>query len=199
MQPLIAPLLGLILASGLAGAQVDDAPMRSRIAEERGAAASRLEREQAECLQRFALNLCLDEARARHRQVDAGLQAQLRRLDERRRLERATQRQASVARKQQRVEPRSAREPAQQPIPTALAEADPSAEAATLPTSRKSRSKKASTAAAAASERAVAARRLQADIKADQRRIDARLARREAQGKKNAPLPSAPGASASPR
>lgn len=188
----IVGCLLLVLVAGGAPAQDDAADPRRHIAAERKAADARYESEAAACRQGFAVNACLDDARRRHRQAVAALQARQRTFEEARRRQRADERQAEVARKQAEVARRAAA-PASAPAPKAGAAA-----AASAPRPRAAASARDASpdAAAKAAARAQAARKLQAEIKADQARIQARTAKRAAQGKQPSPLPPAPGASA---
>lgn len=81
----------------------DDAAERSRIEAERGQAQQRLERERAECYQRFAVNDCLRRADAAHRQTLGDLRRQEIRLND------AKRRDASAA-QQRRIDERAGRE-----------------------------------------------------------------------------------------
>jgi colicin import membrane protein len=185
-----AVLLSGFLACGLAAA--DETGARQQLAAEGRALDARYEREQADCRQRFALNACLDEARAKHRRDQAALKARQRALDESLRQQRAAERQSDIDRRQQAVQSRLAA-----PEATAPSRSTPARTAPAVPRdSEVRRSQAAAAARAKAEERAEAARRLQASIQADQARIRERQAKREAQGRKAQALPtpaSAPG------
>ena len=186
----------------LAGpARADLAAERQQLATEMRALDARFERERTECGQRFALNACIDQARNRHRQAQTALKARQRELDEQQRAQKALDRRTAIDRRQQTLPAQQSLQPdASQPA----AAASPSTPAAISPAAaaarREARERRAAEAAAAhakAAERAAAARKLQASIQADQERIKARQAQREAKGKKVLPLPPPPAPPAS--
>jgi len=183
----------LLLTLWAAGVQAQDeaADLQRRIATERAAVDARFAAESSACRQGFAVTACLDDARRRHRQAVAALQAELRALDEAKRRRKADERQAAVARKQAEVARRLASAAS---VPTVASA--PSAAASRPPPAVAPARAAASEAAARAAARAEAARRLQAEIKADQARIRDRIDKRAAQGKQPLPLPPAPAASA---
>ena len=186
-----ALFLGLFAwpAQGLAAA--DEAAQRQQLAAERRAADSRFQQAQADCRQRFALNACIDDARAAHRRALAGVKERERVLDEGQRRQRALDRQTAIDRRQQVAEERPP-EPDARPLARGASAARPSARRE----GDARRARDAAVAQAKAAERAAAARKLQAAIEADQARIKERLAKREAQGRKAQPLPSPASASA---
>jgi hypothetical protein len=175
----------VLLSGGLASGAVaaPSADTRQQLAAEGQALQARHEREQVECRQRFATNACLEDARNRHRRAEADLKARQRSLDDNQRQQRALDRQADIARRQQAVQSRLASpEAASQPRAT---------EARTPPAERRDSEARRSQAAARAkaAERAEASRTLQATIQADQARIRERQARQASQGRKAQPLP----------
>lgn len=185
---------GLLLLTGVgAPAQDDLAQRHARIAAERAALAERVEREAAECRQRFAVTPCLDEVRRRQRQAQAGLDGEQREIDDARRARRMAERQAEVDRKQSEV----ARRVATPSAAAASAAAPPTETASGKPADPAPPRKAPSDAAAKAAARAEAARRLQAEIQADQARIRERQAKRAASGKQVQPLPAPPQGAAS--
>ncbi len=193
MRSSLLPRLLLALVATGANALADDASLRQQIAAERAAIDTRFERDQAECGQRFALNACLDDARLRRRQAMATLQARQLEIDTRQRVQRAAERQRELERKSQQLNARqAATATAPQPEQASAGQGPSTAQAPAI-----HQRSQAVAARAKASERATAARKLQADIKADQARIAARIAKRSAQGQVPAPLPALPAASAS--
>lgn len=185
---------GLLLLTGV-GAMAQDpmAERQARIEAERAALAERVERESADCRQRFAVTPCLDEVRRRQRQAQAGLDAEQRTIDETRRAQRLAERQAEVDRKQAEVARRAATSAATAPS----AAAAPNAPASRKPTDPAPPRKVPSDAASKAAARAEAARQLQAEIQADQARIRERQVKRAASGKAGQPLPAPPQGAAS--
>jgi hypothetical protein len=179
-------LIVLALGASPALAAEDNAAQKQQLAAERAAINSRHDRELAACAERFASNACRDAARQRQRQALADVQSRQLEIDQETRRRRATQRQAEIGRKQAEVESRSLLAP---PADAAVVPLAPS-RAASRPTRGAS-----SAAAAKAAQRAEAARKRQQEIEADQARIEARVAKRKAQGKSPPPLPPAPGAS----
>lgn len=187
-----ARAIGCALAVfGLAAAAqpADDGVLRQQLAAQRQEIDARFQREQAECRQRFAVNACLDQARAHQRKSLSDHRAREHALDERQREKRASGRQQAIERRQQAVLERSA---APEPRASA-AQAEP---ATPRPLRGRDRASAAAEAQAKAAERAAAARKLQAAIQADQERIKARQAHRAAQGRKAEPLPPPPAPSA---
>lgn len=185
---------GLMLLTSFGVPAQDDLTQRqAHIAAERAALAARAEREATDCRQRFAVTPCLDEVRRRQRQAQAALDAEQRAIDEARRARRLADRQAAVERKQAEVARRLAASAA-----TVGSAAAPAAAAASVPPVAPAPQRRApSDAAAKAAARAEAARRLQAEIQADQARIRDRQARRAASGKPVHPLPAPPAGPAS--
>ncbi|MBK7062627.1 MAG: hypothetical protein IPI03_19685 [Rubrivivax sp.] len=187
---LLACGLALLLAMAGARADVDAAPPA---AHERQDIQSRFNRERQACAQRFTVNDCVDAARSRERSALADLQ--------RRQQAAATQQRAQRAGEHQReVQARQVADAT--PAAPATASAATAARAFTAPAAPVIRPRvapaaadRAQSAASQAARRAAAARQLQQTIKADQARIDGRLARRAAQGKTVPPLPPGPAAS----
>lgn len=99
----VAASLTAALPAPARAQSVDDAAERARIDAERGQAQQRLERERAECYQRFAVNDCLRRAEAAHRQTLGDLRRQEIRLND------AKRRDASAA-QQRRIVERAVRE-----------------------------------------------------------------------------------------
>ena len=174
---------------GGGAALADDAALQRQLAAERQAVDARFEREQSDCRQRFALNACIDEARARQRQALSSLRLQQREIDERRRTQRAADRQQAIERRQSAVDGR--------PAPASAPAARAPRAAASRPQATRDRAADRAAAQAKAAERAAAARKLQAEIQADQARILERQTRRAAKGKAAVPLP-APSAPSAP-
>lgn len=188
-------VLAVVLTTA-AAAPDDDTTLAHRLAAERRSIESRFEREQAACRQAFALNACIDEARARQRQALTAVQMQQRELAERQRLRRAAERQAVVQKRQASVSGRTEPDPSAALSPASAVASRPEIRQDRQPDSRRERATGEAAAQARAAQRAAAARKLQADIQADQERIQKRLERRRTQGKPAVPLPTPPSASA---
>lgn len=109
----------------------DEAEARQRLAAERQALEQRFDAEERVCADRFAVNACVDDVRARRRAALAPLREQLLQVDEAERRRRADERRAAVARKQAELAQRPAVPPQpglrlREPLP-----APPAAAAAT--------------------------------------------------------------------
>lgn len=194
---LLACGLALLLAMAGARADVDAAPPA---AHERQDIESRFNRERQACAQRFTVNDCVDAARSRERSALADLQRRQQAAATQQRAQRAGEHLREVQRKQAEVQARQGADAT--PAAPATASAATAARAFTAPAAPVIRPRvapaaadRAQSAASQAARRAAAARQLQQTIKADQARIDGRLARRAAQGKTVPPLPPGPAAS----
>lgn len=188
-------VVGFALCAGLLGAVVAaaDTAGLELLPAQRQAIADRFEREQATCRQRFAVNACLDAAQARHRQALKDVQARQEAANLQQRKGRAAARQAEIDRKDKLLADRPPAPPDARRVDLRRVDAAalPGQASVVRPTPAPLSNAGADRAAARvkAAERAEAAKRMQAEIRADQARIQERLARRAAQGKKSAPLP----------
>ncbi len=188
MCTLLCALMGppMALAAAPATQAVQAAhEQQAQIAAERAAIKARFDHERAGCTKRFAVNACLDDATQRERRELAPLRAREQTLDAEQRQQRSAERQAALAERQALRGASAAQR-------SARGEAAASAAGAAKPSRPpgQGHESRANDAAAKAAERAAAARKMQDDIRADQARIDARLAKRAAQGKKVPPLPA---------
>lgn len=97
-----APAVPAPVASALAstGGRDDTAEERERIRKARGAIEDTLQRAQAACYQRFAVEDCLRAARRQAREAQAVLRQQETAMDDRERRERAAQRLKSIEERQ---------------------------------------------------------------------------------------------------
>jgi hypothetical protein len=185
-HPLVLCLCLLAAWPLSAAAQVSE---RERIAAERSAISTLYNQQERDCIQRFATNACVEDVRARRREALAPLRERELNLDEASRHQRAEERRAAVAAKQQAARLRP-------PAPAELAPAErrPAAPAAATAPGTDLMPRAALASAAHASEaaaRAQATRQRQEAAKATQARVAQRLAERAKSARRSAPLPSA--------
>lgn len=167
-----------------AWAQTADLP-RQRIDAARQMLAERYRREEADCLQRFAVTACVDDVRTRHREALAPLREQELQLDEADRQERAANRRAAIAIKQQAA--------ALGPVPTVPVEPrirQPAVPATPMPAPRAAVDPAGRDAKAA--ERVQAARLRRESARAAQDRVARRLADQTRRRRGEQTVPSAP-------
>jgi len=89
-----------VATCGLTSAHANDDVDRRTLQQQRSALDAQMARDGEVCEARFAVNACLDEARARHRAATSPLTARLNALDARERIERAAAQQERVAERQ---------------------------------------------------------------------------------------------------
>lgn len=171
-------------------AQADD---RARIATEKRAVEARHAEAQARCAERFAVNACLDDARAQRRQALAALRSQELALDEAERKRRAADRMQAIERKRAEAAALPASELGAGPVLRAprVAGPQPVPPAASRPQALRAAEE------AEAARRAAAAERVREDAARDRERIEQRQAERQQQGRTSQPLPVPPEAAAS--
>jgi colicin import membrane protein len=191
----VAALLAMVLATLWAtGLSLAAGGERQRIADERLAVGALYDEMERNCQQKFAVTSCVDEVRARRREALAPLRERELRLDETDRSQRAAERRAAVAAKQQAALSRVA--PAE---PMVLVPRLREAPASAAPAARAPRPQRAATAASGraqdAASRAQLAQQRRDAARATQERVARRLAEREKSSRRSPPLPL-PGASA---
>lgn len=182
--------LAWVLPATLAAA-ADEAQQRERIKRERLQAEASFAREEAACASRFAVNDCITDVRSRKREALRALREQELVISDRQRREKAAERIREIEANRIAGEtPRSAQRTEREPKAPLVASAP--ARTVTAPAAAAAR-------ASQAADRASALQRRQAAAEADRAKIQARLARREAERKKKGlpqPLPKPPAASA---
>lgn len=202
MRPLLAAACCLaLLLSGWAHATTDPAERARRVAE-RQALEQRFDAEERACAERFAVNACVDDVRARRRAALAPLREAELRLAEAERRRRADERRAEVRRKQQALASRPPAPPAA--TTPRLREAAPPPEPPPAPARdrRAAGRERAEQAAAEAARQAESLRQARERAAAAEARIRERRARQAArlqgQGRRPDTLPRPPAAASQP-
>ncbi len=183
------PLL-LALVPLLCAAAGDE---RAAIVAERSQLAERYAAEERTCADRFAVNACVDDVRARRRAALQPLRERELRLDQAERQQRAEERRAAIAAKRQAA---AARPAAAASAQLRVREPAPQRPAA-APRPARSRDEAARAAEAAARARESEQRREEAQ--AAQQRVQQRQLERELSGKRSEPLPLPAPAGSAPR